>query len=202
MTKQVQDPNEIARKLQKKLASLNSTDITSGSLKIKRCDHSFDNVSLCSSASFHSANDDVFSQDASIKNDQHILVDTTLTDSKGTAFKCRNSSIISLPYSLPTTLDYQVPLLQHNETVLYGDKTTTGGTRDIDSSLQSREDLQCNWTSESRKTSITMHDHDPLSLIQAGNVRRCLFSPDTLHRNIFQTVYFNAFLLKLKQRIC
>ena len=170
MAKQAQDPHEIARKLQRRLASLNDTAVNSGSFKRKPYDHPFDNTSLCSSVSFHSANDDaiIISHDASITNDQQNSADKTLGDSKGLAFSCRNSSITSLPYPLPTTLDYQVPIPQHNETVLYGDKTTSGGTREVDSSLASREDLQCNWTSESRKTSITVYDHDPLSLIQAG----------------------------------
>ena len=63
-----------------------------------------------------------------------------------TGLNARNSSFTSLQYSLPANLD----------------------TRATNSSLASREDLQCSWAAESRQTRIATHDYDPLTLIDPG----------------------------------
>ena len=158
----------MARKLQCKLATLHNTSAHSGSCKRKMCNNQYDNISMCSSRSFQSDHEEsnalIPGSDPTTQkqNIQHKLQE----DSKGLGSDFGNSSFASIPYSLPAHLDYQFPI--DSDTDLRPAKVLTGYTREVESSLASREDLQCNW-GESRQASITTHDADPLQLLPPGS---------------------------------
>ena len=158
----------MARKLQCKLATLHNTSAHSGSCKRKMCNNQYDNISMCSSRSFQSEHEEsnalIPGSDPTTQkqNIQHKLQE----DSKGLGSDFGNSSFASIPYSLPAHLDYQFPI--DSDTDLRPAKVLTGYTREVESSLASREDLQCNW-GESRQASITTHDADPLQLLPPGS---------------------------------
>ena len=158
----------MARKLQCKLATLHNTSAHSGSCKRKMCNNQYDNISLCSSRSLQSDHEECnalipgLDPTTQRQNISHKL----LEDSKGLGSDFGNSSFASIPYSLPAHLDYQFPI--DSDTDLRPPKALTGYTREVESSLASREDLQCNW-GESRQASITTHDADPLQLLPPGS---------------------------------
>ena len=158
----------MARKLQCKLATLHNTSAHSGSCKRKMCNNQYDNISLCSSRSLQSDHEECnalipgLDPTTQRQNISHKL----LEDSKGLGSDFGNSSFASIPYSLPAHLDYQFPI--DSDTDLRPAKVLTGYTREVESSLASREDLQCNW-GESRQASITTHDADPLQLLPPGS---------------------------------
>ena len=163
------DPNEMARKLQSKLASLDSTPSHSRFRQKKLRDTEADNISICSSRSFNSENENrTPSNNRTV--DRITTPHKTHGDSKGLGFEFGNSSFASIPYSLPPCLDYQFPVHVHGEAESVTNRATNARLRELESSLASREDLQCNWESGqvSRQESITTHDVDPLNLIKTG----------------------------------
>ena len=128
-----------------------------------------DNISVCSSRSFNSEIENrTPSNNRTV--DKIITPHKTQGDSKGLGFEFGNSSFASIPYSLPPCLDYQFPVHVHGETESVTNRATNARLRELESSLASREDLQCNWESGqvSRQESITTHDVDPLNLIKTG----------------------------------
>ena len=161
----------MARKLQSKLASLDDSTPSHSRFRQKKLrDTEADNISMCSSrCSFNSENENRTPSN-------HRTVDKistphkTQADSKGLGFEFGNSSFASIPYSLPPCLDYQFPVHVHGETESITNRATNARLRELESSLASREDLQCNWESGqvSRQESITTHDVDPLNLIKTG----------------------------------
>ena len=159
----------MARKLQAKLASLDDATSHSCSNKKKITNDEMDNISNCSSCSCQSEN-----EDRSVSNNTAVNKLNTPQkaqgNSKGLGYEFGNSSFASIPYSLPPCLDYQFPVHIHGETESIPSRTTNARLREVESSLASREDLQCNWESGqgSRQESITTHDVDPLNLIKSG----------------------------------
>ena len=156
----------MATKLQNRLASLHNTSTHTGPCKRKQCGGQSDNISISSSLSCHSENEQGnINTDAPVNRTQKIQ-----EESKELGSDFGNCSFASIPYSLPAHLDYQFPVLIHGESEPCNVRCPNFQSRDIESSLASREDLQCNWTSEqiSRQTSITTHDADPLHLIPPG----------------------------------
>ena len=164
------DPNEMARKLQSKLASLDSSTSCSGSNKKKVLNDELDNISNCSSFSCHSENEERTSKHSNSAVNNLNTPQKSQGNSKGLGYEFGNSSFASIPYSLPPCLDYQFPVHVHGETESIPSRTTNARLREVESSLASREDLQCNWESgqASRQESITTHDVDPLNLIKSG----------------------------------
>ena len=152
----------MATKLQYRLASLHKSKHT-GPCKTKQCGGQSDNISISSSLSCNSENEEGnINTDASVNRSQKIH-----EESKELGSDFGNCSFASIPYSLPAHLDYQFPVLIHGESEPCNVRCPNFQSREIESSLASREDLQCNWTSEqiSRQTSILTHEADPLHLI-------------------------------------
>ena len=167
LTNNIQDPKEMARKLQSKLASLhNPNSQHSGDFCKRRiCENQCDNISTCSSNSCHSGHGELNPLTTNTDAERSNTAQKLQEEQKGLGSDFGNSSFASIPYSLPATLDYQFPV--HNEMETYPAKPMIVQAREIESSLASREDLQCSWAAESRQTSIT-HDVNPLNLIQSG----------------------------------